>query len=165
MGPYQALRAGSLLVLPAARRWRSRMRAVKCPATDPVSFALVDGGPAASFPDVSGWSAGDTARRAVAERRASLREKSSRGRGEQLGDLLACARASLFLESVEAGDPELPLTAAATTSALAARSSAARSVAEEALGAFRAFAGDGSGPSEATVAALRRVVMELPGYA
>jgi DNA-binding NarL/FixJ family response regulator len=59
------------MVLPA-ERWRSRLRAVTCPVTDPVSFALVAGGTVARFPNVDGWSAEHAARRAVAEHRPDV---------------------------------------------------------------------------------------------
>ena len=37
------------------------------PITDPVSFALMEGAATAAFPNATGWSARDTARRGVAE--------------------------------------------------------------------------------------------------
>ena len=69
-GAYPALVSGDLMVLPAAPFPRSRLRSVQCPLTDPVSFALARGSGTASFPNACGWSAQDTARRAVAEHAA-----------------------------------------------------------------------------------------------
>lgn len=104
-GPYAALLAGRLAVLPALGLLRTRLRAIKCPAVDPVLFALVDGAAVVAFPEVRGWSARDTARRAVVEHRAWL-DTGSADRER----LLSAARAALFLESVEAGEPELCVT-------------------------------------------------------
>jgi hypothetical protein len=163
-GPYPALRAGELMFLPSVVRWRTRLRAVKCPAADPVSFALADGQAIAQFPELRGWSARDVARRAVAEHRARLDEASDLG-GPGLAMLLAAARGALFLESVEDGAPELAVTVAATAGRLAARSAAARSVAEDALDCYRDYATERVRPPDATIAALRALVLDLPGYA
>jgi hypothetical protein len=102
-GPYPALRAGELMVFPAVLRSRTRLRAIQCALTDPGSFALAAGAPVARFPDVPGWSAADTARRAVAEHRVRLGTPGVGG--EALAVLLSAARAALFQESLEAGDP------------------------------------------------------------
>lgn len=163
-GPYPALHGEGLLVLPTSARSGSRLRAVQCPATDPVSFALFRGEQVARFPNVRGWSAGDTARRAVAEHRAWLTEPSDGG-GDALGMLLTAARAALFMESLDAGDPTLPLTATETARRLAARSPAGAGVGEEALDGYRGYAAHGTAPLPATVAALRKLVLELPAYA
>ena len=71
---YGAFRAGGIMVLaaPGHPLERTRQRAIKCPASDPASFALAEGSRIARFPNVRGWSAADTARRAVAEHRARL---------------------------------------------------------------------------------------------
>jgi hypothetical protein len=142
------------MVFPACPLWRSRLRAVQCRATDPVSFALVEGGSVAAFPNVRGWSAEDTARRAVAEHRAWLRSESE----PELDMLLTAARAALFLESVEAGSPELPLTLAETARQLSS------SVAEESLGRYRELALEDTEPPAGTVAAMRKLVLALPAY-
>ena len=71
-GPNPAVRAGGLMLFAAGIRARTRLRAVKTAATDPVSFALLAGSDDAMFPNVSGWSAQDTAARALAEHRAWL---------------------------------------------------------------------------------------------
>jgi predicted nucleotidyltransferase len=171
-GAYPALRAGGLILLPAAPWWRSRLRAVKCAVTDPASFALADGDRVARFPNVRGWSAHDTARRAVAEHLAWLRgepgswagPESPGGDGHALAMLLSAARAAVFLESIRDGGPELPLTVAETVRCVAMRSSAARTVAEEALERYREFALCRREPPATTVSAMRRVVLDLPSY-
>ena len=179
-GPYHGLIGAGLLVLPAPGVWdRCYLRAVQCQPTDPVSFALVDGSETAAFHDVPGWCARDWARRAVAEHRAEL--SGHPGRCAQrphwaeveaaappvraVAKLLTAARAGLFLERVEAGDPELPLTAAAVAARLSERSSGARAVAESTLEQYRAGLAGASGPPDRTVAALRKLVAALPAYA
>jgi hypothetical protein len=168
-GPHAALQAPGLLVLPANPRWRGRLRAVQCAATDPVTFALVGGSTVASFPDVAGWSAWDAARRAVAEHRPRLATDAlpitPLAAGLALGSLLTAARAALFLESLQAGEPALALTVTETARRLAERSPAARGIAEEALGAYRALASERTPPSPQIIAATRRLVRGLPAYA
>jgi Nucleotidyltransferase domain len=158
-GTFPALRSGELMLFPSAIRFRSRLRAVHCPLTAPIPFALAGGSPVARFPVARGWSAADTAARAVAEHRAWLEEAPPSG-GEALGRLLTAARAALFLE-----DPgELPVTASATARRLAARSSAAREVAETALGHYGEWATRRTPPPPAPLAALRALVLELDAY-
>jgi hypothetical protein len=106
-GPYPVMRSGQLLLLPGGEFVRTRMRAIQCPATDPVSFALLDGEATARFPDVAGWSIHDTARRAVAEHAARLRSEPG-----DLGLLQTATRAALLHDSVRRGEPELVLTGA-----------------------------------------------------
>jgi hypothetical protein len=171
-GPYLALRAGGVMLLPAGPWWRTRLRAVQCRATDPVSFALTDGEAVASFPAVRGWSAEDTARRAVAEHRAWLaREPPGRvvsaapgSGGHALGRLLTGARAALFLDTVREGEPELAVTVAEAARRIGERFPGARTVADEALGRYRQFARDRTPPPAATVSATRKLVASLPGY-
>ena len=94
-------------------RFRAVMRSLKCAATDPAPFALLDGRSDAAFPDLDGFSARSTARRAVAERRAW------RAQGEDgVNGLLSAARAGLFSASLEAGRPELLLDAEAVLAQL-----------------------------------------------
>jgi hypothetical protein len=145
---YAALRAEGVLVLPAPQEplERARQRAIKCAASDPVSFALADGSAAARFPEVAGWAARDTARRAVAEHRAWLR-----GPADDLGLLLTSVRAARFLESVERGEPELQLTIADTAEAIGAG---------EALEAYARGA-----PTAGVVDGLARLARGLPAYA
>ncbi len=179
-GPYPALRADGLLILPALGVWgRSYLRAVQCQPTDPVSLALADGLDVARFYDVPGWCARDWARRAVSEHRAEVSGRpgpwsrrpdwpevaAAPPRLRALAKLLTAARAGLFLDSIEAGDPELPLTAAAVAGRLSERGTGARTVAESALEAYRSGFVGGAAPPGDTVAALRALVMMLPAYA
>jgi hypothetical protein len=170
-GPYPALQTGGLMLLPAVGLRRSRLRAVKCAAADPALFALAEGARTARFPEVRGWSAADTARRAVAEHRVWLRAESvvSGGgsveeSGRALGMLLTAARAALFLESIDESEPELCLTVSETAARLAARSPAARSPAGEALDHYREFARRGARPPARTIARMGTLVLGLPGY-
>ncbi len=144
---FPALPAAGLLVLPAATFERSRARAVKAELTDPVCFALASASTVASFPELHGWSAEDTARRAVAEHRAWLR--TGRGPGP-VWLLLSAARAALFLESVRDGDAELATTLAGAASRLAARFPG--TAVEDAVRSARADA-------------VRELVLRLPSYA
>jgi hypothetical protein len=125
--PAQALHAAPLIVRPALEPSRAKLRAVQCAATDPVSFALVDGRASAEFPQTAGWSASDWARRAVAEHRIWL-EHGDRARLNGHGwlgaaavtpdRLLAAARAALFQASIDGGEPELVLSPGAVASRL-----------------------------------------------
>lgn len=163
-GPYPALHAGGVMLFASAIPWRTRLRAVQCPASDPVSFALAEGSPVARFPNVRGWSAGDTARRAVAEHAAWLRAADADNDGRALARLLTAARAALFLESVVAGEPELPLTVTETAGRLAARSAAARAVAKDALDSYREFARRRTPPPAGILPAMRKLVLELDSF-
>jgi hypothetical protein len=177
-GPYSAIRADGLLLMPALGPWdRAFLRAVECPPTDPVSFALAGGADVAHFPEVPGWSAIDWGRRAVAEHMAWLGERPDHRRPEwpeieavapSLRDvawLLTAARAGLFLESVQAGDAELALTVAAVVDRLSELGAGARRAAETALEAYGVGVAGGPEPSPAAVAALRGLVTGLPAYA
>jgi hypothetical protein len=195
-GAYLALRDGSLLLLPAAREkgrgrtsspeenaarfHRVKLRGVQCPQTDPVSFALAEGRDVARFPNVAGWSARDSARRAVAEHRAWLDRRpplvSPRGWVEAqldgvpapaaaLARLLTGARAALFLETVDSSSPELPLTVAAVARALSERSPGAAALVEEALGMYADWRrGEAGPPSDTLVSRLEELVHALPPY-
>jgi len=162
-GAYAALRTNGLMVLPAARP-RSAMRAVKCRAADPVVFAVEEGRSACAFPNVAGWSATDTARRAVMEHLAWLGTPDEQG-DEALGGLFSAACAALLLESLQDGDPELPLTVTETARQLAARSERTRAVVEDGLGHYREFAVHRTPPPAATLTAMRALVAGLPAYA
>jgi hypothetical protein len=170
-GRVPAIRAGSLLVEPTLDPWgRGRLRTVQCPASDPVSFALLDGRPHAAFPELPGWSARDWAGRAVAEHRAWL--AAGRGAIPSAGDwiakrpgvmwggpatvglLLCAARAALLLESFESGRPVLQLTLADVVAELEARTPGVGADVTEAR----------TGPSPAVVERLRRQVESLPAY-
>ena len=180
-GPYPILVDGSLLALPADSWPRPWLRAVQCPATDPVTFALVDGRTSAAFPNVPGWSIADCSRRAVAELGAWLSLEPGRTPppvrtwlGQQpdpgapsaatLGLLFCAARAGLLAESLEARAPELHLTVAATARALTARDARA-GVALDAADAYRRCRESGADPSATLVTALREVVLALPAFA
>jgi hypothetical protein len=162
-GAYAAFRIGGLMLLPAARS-RTTMRAVMCRAADPALFAVQEGRATAAFPNVPGWSVRDTARRAVVEHLAWLRTPHERG-GETLGTLFSAARAALVLESLQDGDPELPLTVTETARQLAARSETAPAVVAEGLGNYREFAVHRTPPPAATLSAMRALVAQLPAYA
>jgi hypothetical protein len=165
-GAYPALRSDTLLVLPTADPppGRGRLRAVQCAVTDPVSFALVAGERRASFPEVPGWCARDWARRALAEHRAWLAALPVDEEGTALATPLNAARAALFHESVEAGEPELPLTMAATVERLTSLYPEARAAAEDAYDCYRAWRVDGREPPRRVAAELHRLVLKLPGY-
>lgn len=165
-GPYPTLEADGLLVLASHRHPRSALRGVQCAVTDPVSFALLAGDASATFPEVSGWSARDWARRAVAEHHVWLESGSSSGEGpgQTLARLLTAVRAGVFLESIEAGTPELPLTVTAAAERLG-RTAGASSLAEEAAGSYREFVLEQAPPARDTVQALKKLVLGLGPYA
>jgi hypothetical protein len=164
-GPYPALREDGLLVLPTPAAKRAKLRAVHCPLSDPVAFALIEGADAAGFPNLGGWSIQETAARAAAAHRAWL--GWSEGEAPSLNALVrlfAAARAALLLESVEAGAPELSLTMGATAAALGTRHPPAQSAAEESYQSYVAWCADEVVPPAGTVARLRDRIVELPAY-
>ena len=112
------LRDGDLLIRPV-RGGGGVLRSVQCSATDPVSFALLAGMEQADFPSAPGLSAADWARRATAEHRAWLHMTTDPASPalKALGRQFTAARAALFLESIEEGEPQLALTVAATRGA------------------------------------------------
>lgn len=168
-GPYPTLLADRLLIRPGYGFVRTGLRAIGCRTTEPVSFALLERRPVASFPNLSGWSVADTARRAVAEHRAWLQPRDRAGgrnaAGRELGMLLSAVRAALPLESVVAGSPELPLTLIAAGRTLATRSPTTRTTLDDALGQYRAFSDKRAKPSPAMLTAMRKLVVDLPAYA
>jgi hypothetical protein len=164
---HPALRAGDILVFPRLAPWETMLRTVQFPPCAPVMFGLLDGADTAFFPSVPGWSAQDTARRAVAEHRRWLgdrgadriRSRFAGGRPERaISILFSAARAALFLESLQGGDPALPLTAEATVELLEARG--AGGVARSALARLEA-----TEPAPEVEGSLARLVRELPAYA
>jgi predicted hotdog family 3-hydroxylacyl-ACP dehydratase len=165
-GPYPALRHGSLLVLASVRWPRTQLRGVHCAASDPVSFALLRKQNSAEHPKLPGWSAGDTAARAVAEHRGWLADPASANRpvGERLGMLITAARAALFQESLADSAPQLQLTVAKTLRQLALRRSQAAPVTEAAEEAYRRWRSAGAAPSERIVRALHALVVSLEAY-
>jgi hypothetical protein len=165
---YPALKTDALLVFPSADLWgHAVLRAVQSAATDPVSFAVTEGRAVARFTDLPGWSASDSARRAVAEHRGWLTFVAPRAAPSlmTLGVLLRAVRAALFYESLDAGEPKLPLTMAAITRCLADAQPSARGVAEEAYASYRACRDEGRDPDPKTVAALHSLASALPVYA
>jgi hypothetical protein len=128
-----------------------------------VSFALAAGATLAAFPNVAGFSIHDTAARAVAEHATWLAATDDREL-ETLGRLITAARAALLWESLDAGDPELPLTMEATLAGLAARGAASVGLADAAREAFHDFAVFWRPPPETVVVALRDAVVALPAY-
>jgi hypothetical protein len=161
---YAALRGPGFLVMlvPGAR---GVLRAVQCPATDPVSFALAGGAAVARFPELPGLSAQDAARRAVAEHAVWLDGQPRGGVTmlETLGLLLTAARAAIFLETVLEGRGELPLTMSATARMLGDREGG-ELLAEEAFEAYRAGRSEGREPRGRIMTVLDRVVRDLPAY-
>jgi hypothetical protein len=157
-GPYAALRAGPLLVLASIRWPRTQVRAIHCPLDDPVSFALLHGRKVAGYPNVAGWSALDVAQRAVVEHRAWLAAPDELPPGEALGILAAAARAARFLESAQAGAPELPLTAGAALRSLGA------DVGGEAAAVHLRFRREGVSPPAATLAGVCEAVARRPAF-
>ena len=166
LGAYPALQADGLLLLASKRFPRTALRAIQCSVTDPVSFGLLAGERVASFPEVRGWSARDWGRRAVAEHRAWLarRPEGREPPGKALAMLITAARAALFLESLDHGTPELPLTVAAVIERLGLIDAHALSVAEEAGASYREFVLADAQPPPATASAFRELVLHLPPY-
>jgi predicted nucleotidyltransferase len=150
-GCYVALQAPGVLILPSADLDtrpipRGALRTIQCAASDPASIAVVRGDRTASFPDVDGWSAIDSARRAVAEHRGRLMQLRTRpvSQAERVALLLSAARAALFLKSVEDGAPELHVSPPDVAGALAERAQRPWTVGDSPEG-------------------LERIVRELPG--
>jgi hypothetical protein len=157
---------------------RVKLRGIQCRTTDPVTHALVNGMRKASFPNVPGWCARDVARRAVAEHRAWLelepkrtpppvrgwiepQEPSTAPTGGSLFRLLTAARAALFLESLEQGNPRLPLTMSAVAEEIAEKIPQAGTIAEEARDNYRAYRRQEASVDRRAVEALRSVVGAL----
>ena len=154
------------------------LRSVQCQPTDPVSTALADGRTVARFPELAGWSAIHSARRAVSEHRGwlesddwvspphgwvGMQSAPDNPVARTLGLLFTAARAALFLESIIEGDPQLPVTVAGVTERMAERDSGCRDLVESALDELRAArAVDGRQPQ--TVDAMLEVVRNLPAY-
>src|SRR5436190_10050732 len=168
-GTFPVFRTDGLLVLPTLLWRRGTARAVQCESTDPVSMALIEGARVARFPNLAGWSARDSARRATAEHRAWLaawpgQDPSRITTLHALGMLFTAARGALFLESLEMRSPELPLTAAAVARRLEQSGSRAGSVAQEAFESFRAGRQGGPPLPKGLISAFEQVVRDLPGF-
>lgn len=177
-GPYPALLNGQVMVLTGP----GVLRAMQCRLTDPVSFALIAGSNTAHFPAVAGWSALDTARRAVLEHRSWLgpervpdvplveqwalaQWRTSDAANETLGWLLSALRAGLFLDSMAQGEPQLALTVAAAGRSLDARLGGSRCLGQDAAETYRKCRLTGGAPSGTLVAELREAVLGLPAFA
>lgn len=154
-GAYPVMRCGALIVMPSAGWTRALLRAPSSPLTDPVTFALLSGETVARFPELRGWAARDWAARAVAEHRARREQQLASGGGVALGHAITEARATLFLESTEAGQPRLALNVAATLRALSDRG-VPEGLLEEAARAHSEFAADGTEPEQRVIDALLR---------
>ncbi len=162
-GAFPALRHGALIVMPSVLWSRGALRAVSCPTTDPVTFALLAGKSVAGFPELRGWAAGDWARRGCAEHAARRRQRSGEHGGVVLGRAITAARAALFSDSVEAGNPRLALTTAATLRALADRD-VPDGLLEEVGQAYERFAAHWVEPPETVVRAFEETAASLPAY-
>lgn len=168
-GAFPVFRTDGLLILPTLPWERGTGRAVQCEPTDPVSMALIDGAKAARFPYLAGWSARDSARRAATEHRARLaawpgEDPSGIPPLHALGTLFTAARAALFLESLETGAPELPLTAAAVARRLENSGGKADNIAHEAFESFRAGREEGLPLPQGLTSAFEGVVRKLPAF-
>ena len=166
-GVYRVLCGEGVAVLPTRRPWpRGVMRAVQCPASDPVLFALLARRGEASFPELPGWSARDTARRAVAEHRAWIATQPTGGLRTltALGLLLKAARAALLLETFEQGAPRLALTVSATAQLAGERGEVLAQATAEACDAFLACRRSGRAPQEKPVLRLDLAVRSMPSY-
>lgn len=160
-------RWGPLLVLPSSSYFAWLHRSVQFEYSDPVSFALLAGERRATFPNLRGWSAADCARRALDAHAFWLQRFPSidpEETGTALGLLFGAARAALFSESLDRGEPELAVTAAGAAGRLAAERTGSATLLEEALGSYRSWRADGAAPDRGTVAELRRLIEDLPAY-
>jgi hypothetical protein len=155
-----------LLLLPTDREKDALLRAVQCHVTDPVTFALCDGRAAARYPNVEGWSAQHTARRAVAEHRGWLRQQAGGMPPTTLSLtlLFTAARAALFLESLESSRPSLMLSAGAVAEALGSDNRRASRAAQDALAAYALSRIDGREPPTLVCESFGKVVADLPAY-
>jgi hypothetical protein len=162
-GVVGVLAEQGLIVQPSLSFLASRMRAIKARFSDPVSFALIEGAGEADFPAAAGWSIADWARRAIAEHRALL-DSTAGGPGgaPRLGALLTAARAGVVHESVEAGEPAIPLTLDAVALRLDARADGG--AAAGAVEARQRWIRSGEAPAPSAIDALERLVSSLPAY-
>ena len=158
-----------LLILPTLLWLRSMSRAVQCESTDPVSTALIAGAKVARFPNLAGWSARDSAHVATAAHRAWFaawpgENPSSITPLPALGRLFTAARSALFLESIETGLPELPMTVAAIARRLEQSGTSAGGVAQEAFESFRSGRQGGPPIPKSLISAFEKIVRDLPAF-
>jgi hypothetical protein len=142
-------------------------RAATFAGCDPVTTALASGASTAVFPDVPGWSAADTAARAVAEHRAWLRSRPrlteaapDRNGRQHLAGLFSAARVALFRQTIGSREPSLPVTFAETADRLAEGEPGARAAIAQ---AHQEHAGGGR-TSVSAHDALAGVVTRLSCY-
>jgi predicted nucleotidyltransferase len=162
-GVVPAVPWGRLLVVPSLDTLtrplpRGVLRSLQCAASDPVSHALVSKASTARFPEITGWSARDAARRAVAEQRARIARLRLADSVGDLAAVLAAARAALFLQSVQQGEPRLALTLAAVCTELASRVPGSAGVAAEAAAAWQ----DRRVPTPKLMRCLESAVRSVP---
>jgi predicted nucleotidyltransferase len=158
---------GRLLVLPTASFSAWLCRGIQFEPSDPVSFALLAGEDRATFPELQGWSAADSARRAVDAHAIWLHAHSATAApaaGTALGLLLGAARAALFEQSIQLGEPELAVTVVAAADRLASEHPGSANLLEEASGAYRAWRAGGEAPGGEVLAAVRQLIGRLPAY-
>jgi hypothetical protein len=161
------VRWNGVLVLPSSEYFDGLYRSVQFESSDPVSFALLASEERAVFPEFGGWSASHCARRAVDDHAFWLQRFPATDpseTGTSLGLLLGAARAALFEQSLERGEPELAVTVGAAASRLAAEHPASAGLLDETLGGYRAWRAGGERPDPASVIALRRLIEDLPAY-
>jgi hypothetical protein len=164
-GVQPAFVSGDLLILPGRVQSRGWFRAIQCPATDPVTFALLAGGEIAFFPALAGLSASDTADRAVAEHAGWLSSGRHPADERGLAALFSAARAALFRQALDEGVPVLPLTVEATALLLAEACPGARAAAVASAAACLEARSGGRAPPPDLVSALAHHVRRLPAYA
>jgi hypothetical protein len=159
-----AFLSGELFLLPDARRAVARLspallRAIHCPATDPVSFALLAGKRQAWFPELPGWAIGHAAARGRAEFCHWLKNEQAAPPGERLAGLFSAARSGLLWESLQDGSPELALTPHAVASHLGSQ------VADAALEAYHHWKlRAGAEPRRDVVKQFQSLVEDMAAY-
>ncbi len=160
---------GGVFVRPG-RHGREWFRAVDFDATDPVSTAQLSGQSVACFPNAAGWSALDTASRAVAEHAAwlalprSRTAESSGALSAHLAGLFSAARAALFLNSIHDGDPALCLTFGTTAAAWAERLPGYRGAIEDAYERYGTTVSGSGGADRGVLRAGVGALAELGCY-
>jgi hypothetical protein len=155
-----AIEYDGLLLLPSAVYGRAVYRAIQCPVSDPVSFALLRGEHTAAFPGSRGWSAPDGARRAVEEHALWLSSSASPSL-RTLGRMLNAVRAASFASSLESSSPTLPLS----RMAVAENPPEGISTAEDAFAGYAVSLRDGTAVPHALVDELRDELLRLPAFA
>jgi hypothetical protein len=88
----------------------------------------------------------------------------AKARLTELGALFTAARAALFARSIEAGEPELALSAAAVSESLGESGPRTRAAAQAAFTSLSACRLEGAAPDAQVVAEFREVVRGLPAF-